>query len=241
MNPLLRQGPPRLANTNQTKAAFGIGIAVLACGCDQGKAAPSSGTAGRSEVVLSKDAPPAAPSASSALAAASASASASAPKVARRICETELSKPARALPRATFEGAAAPGMTSPDPKLEVGAGHWTWVNFFAAWCVPCREEIPRLKAWEQKLAASLRVRFISLDDDERQLGRFFTDQPANGLKQSLWLKPGASRDGFMQGLKLSESLPAHALVDPAGKVRCAFEGAIDESDFAQVEAIVSRR
>jgi thiol-disulfide isomerase/thioredoxin len=214
---------------------------ALAAGCDQNK--PPTPTVGsRSEVVLAGSGAPAAPSTPAPSASASAAASA-APKPPRRICETELARPGRPLPKAAFATAAGTGIALPEAKLEVGANRWTWINFYAAWCGPCKEEIPRLQKWEQKLAAALRVRFISLDDDERQLGKFLDDQPAGGVKSSLWLKTGATRDGFLEGLKLrsTPTLPAHALVDPQGKVRCAFEGAVEDADYGQVESIVARR
>ncbi|MFO0672479.1 MAG: hypothetical protein U0235_23200 [Polyangiaceae bacterium] len=95
---------------------------------------------------------------------------------------------------------------------------------------------------EARLPNALRVRFVSVDDDERQLGRFLGEQPATGVRAALWLKTGAGRDGFLTGLKLatSPSLPAHALIDPQGRVRCAFEGAVDDADFAQVDAMTRR-
>jgi thiol-disulfide isomerase/thioredoxin len=229
--------------------ACAIACAIASSACDEQKTAIPGAPAnagGRSEAVLAKDAPAQAPSSpSSALAAHGASApdAATTPKTPRRICEAELAKPtSHALPRVTFDVRAAAGATASEPRLETGGGLWTWVNFFAAWCGPCKEEIPRLRGWEQKLKTALRVRFISLDDDERQLGHFLDEQPAAGVRTALWLKPGGARDGFLAGLKLppSPSLPAHALLDPQGHVRCAFEGAIDEADFAQVESIVAR-
>lgn len=222
------------------------GVALGACNDDKPAKPP---TAGRSEVVLAKDAPsqPSAGAANASAAASTASSqaapAASARKPPRRICETEMARPGRALAKGLFDPAAAPGVPTPEASLDTGGGRWTWINFFAAWCAPCKEEIPVLRAWEQKLAAGLRVRFISLDDDERQLGRFLGEQPAAGVRSALWLKPGNHRDSFLQGLKLpdSPSLPAHALVDPQGRVRCAFEGVISEADYPQVEAIVARR
>ena len=219
-------------------------LALLACNDDKVVNPPSGGRGGRSEVVLAKEGAPAVTTTAPTQNAHATSSAAS--KSPRRICEAELTKAARPLPaitKATFGAAGAPDAVAPEARLETGGGRWTWINFFAAWCGPCKEEIPRLRGWEQKLASSLRVKFVSLDDDERQLGKFLGDQPATGVRAALWLKPGPTRDGFLKGLKLAESpsLPAHALIDPQGQVRCAFEGAVDEGDFTQLESIVGRR
>ena len=227
----------RAVRSARRTAASALVLCAGALACDDGKA--PSPPQGRAEVVFasptSKTAPPVA---SSAVATAHAPAKAP-PKPPRKLCEAEWSKPGRALPKVAFDARAAAGATPPDTKLETG-GRFTWINFFAAWCGPCKEEIPRLRGWEQKLGASLRVRFISLDDDERQLERFFGDQPPLGLKGALWLKPGATRDTFLDGLRLARgtSLPAHALVDSRGLVRCAFEGAVDDADFAHISSLV---
>lgn len=211
-------------------------LALVAC--DGEKAAPTPPSGGRNEAVLTTASavpsvtPPPKPVASAS----------AAPRPPRHLCEAELQRPGRALPKTKFDVAAADGVTPPLAKLDTGAGHWTWISFFAAWCGPCKEEIPRLRAFEQRLASSLRVRFVSLDDDERQLARFLGEQPPAGVKSALWLKAGPNRDGFLSGLKLSASpsLPAHALVDPEGRLRCAFEGAIDDADFGEISAITRR-
>jgi thiol-disulfide isomerase/thioredoxin len=213
--------------------------ASLAAACNDNKPPPPSATA-RSEVVLAKDAP------SQAAPSASASAAPAAARVPRKLCDAEVTasaKSGRQVPKTGFDARSAPGTAAVDAKLDLGAGRWTWINFFAAWCGPCKEEIPRLRGWEQKLSNAMRVRFISLDDDERQLGKFLEQQPATGVKGSLWLKPGNNRDSFLEGLKLgsSPSLPAHALVDPQGHVRCSFQDAIDDADYAQIETIVAKR
>ena len=33
-------------------------------------------------------------------------------------------------------------------------GHWVFINYWAEWCAPCREEIPQLNALSDELAAS---------------------------------------------------------------------------------------
>ncbi len=101
--------------------------------------------------------------------------------------------------------------------------------------------MPRLRAFQQKLSSHLDVAFVSLDDDERQLDKFLTDQPAAGVRAALWLEP-KPRKAWLAALDAKDppDLPAHVLVDRAGKVRCIVEGAVAESDFPAVKAIVER-
>jgi thiol-disulfide isomerase/thioredoxin len=114
------------------------------------------------------------------------------------------------------------------------------VNFWAAWCGPCLEEIPRLKQWETQLSGSLRVVFVSLDDDPRQLGQFLQSQPIDGLRHTYWLTEGREREEWLTaaGLKGDPELPVHLLVDPNGRIRCTIRGAVDESDYADLAALV---
>lgn len=176
---------------------------------------------------------------------ASTSASAHAPTApARKLCEDELSQPARKLPKGSFTGVAATGEARPEGRLATDGDKWTWINFFAAWCGPCKEEMPRLRGFQQKLAGSLDVVFVSLDDDERQLKQFLDAQAQNasGVRSALWLQPGKARASWLGGLHLKESpdLPAHVLVDRSGKVRCIAGGAVEDADFATIAAIVKR-
>ena len=114
------------------------------------------------------------------------------------------------------------------------------VQFWAAWCKPCIEEIPRLLSWQTRLGGALRVSFLSLDDDERQLRRMLEEQPAGGMRASHWLPEGHGRDAWLTalGLKTEPTLPVQVLVNPRGEVHCIIEGAIEERDFERVAAIV---
>jgi thiol-disulfide isomerase/thioredoxin len=165
-----------------------------------------------------------------------------APKAPRALCGAELEREGKALPKKPISRSAAAGLAEPPPDLTVGGGKWTWVNFWAAWCVPCREEIPRLKAWEERLGARLRVEFVSIDDDQRQLEQFLNGQPAGGLRSSFWLKEGKEREDWLLAAAVDPDpeLPLHLLVDARGKVRCKVQGAVEDADFAAVQAIVAR-
>ncbi|MEZ4219673.1 MAG: TlpA disulfide reductase family protein [Polyangiaceae bacterium] len=211
--------------------------ALLLCaglGCDdKGKDVPVA-TRSRSQVVTaSAQSPSATPTASTSTVAA---------KPRRALCGGQLEPTGRALPEVELERRAAAGSTLPPAALQ-GPG-WVWVNFWAAWCAPCKEEIPRLKGWEAKLRSGgqqFRVAFVSLDDDERQLRDMLESQPKQGVKASLWLKEGAARGEFLKGAGVGEDpeLPAHLLLDASGKIRCAFSGAVEDADFPQLQRLIA--
>ncbi|HSN96845.1 MAG TPA: TlpA disulfide reductase family protein, partial [Candidatus Nanopelagicales bacterium] len=127
-----------------------------------------------------------------------------------------------------------------------GVGKWVWLNFWAAWCKPCKEEMPRLLGWQQKLRSSgvlIDLVFVSLDDDERQLDRFLQDQPGHGVRASYWLPDGPGRTGWLTGLGLKETpdLPVHAIVAPSGQVTCTIAGAVEDSDYPGIAAFLGAR
>ncbi|HTM46583.1 MAG TPA: TlpA disulfide reductase family protein [Polyangiaceae bacterium] len=137
------------------------------------------------------------------------------------------------------------GVASLPEHIPNGNGQWSWVNLWAAWCVPCKQEIPVLLSWEQKLRAASKpfhVYFVSLDDDERQLLNFLHAQPATGLTSAYWLREGHERVDWLKALHVDPDtqLPGHFLVDPQGTVRCFISGAIEEDDFPKLQALMSR-
>jgi len=166
-----------------------------------------------------------------------------APKKPRSLCAGKLPEAGKALPKKHVSRAAAKGNSELPESLVIGGGKWTWINFWAAWCAPCKEEIPRLLGFEQKLQASgaFRISFVSLDDDERQLHDFLDGQPSAGLHASYWLKEGNEREDWLKsaGQNPDAPLPFHLLVDPKGKIRCAIQGAVEDGDFAEISGIVS--
>jgi thiol-disulfide isomerase/thioredoxin len=223
-------------------AIVGLGaVALAASGCDDkpSKIAPDPTPGARHEAVTSTVAAVQAPPP------ASTAAHPVAPKAPRKICEAPPLAAGRSLPGGNMAHLEAQGTPAIADKIPTG-GRWTWVNLWAAWCGPCKEEIPRLKAWETKLAQAgtpINLAFLSLDDDDRQARRFLDSQPPGGLKASWWLQEGKGRTAWLEGLRMKSDiqLPVQILVDPAGVIRCVVDGAIDDSDFPQVQAIVAKR
>jgi thiol-disulfide isomerase/thioredoxin len=120
-----------------------------------------------------------------------------------------------------------------------------WINFWAAWCGPCKEEIPRLLGWRDRLAkagAPMDLVLVSLDDDERQLDLFLEAQPADGLRTTLWLPEGSGRTTWLKSLRIrpDAELPEHVLVDPTRRVRCFIEGAVEDGDYPEIAALMAK-
>jgi thiol-disulfide isomerase/thioredoxin len=222
-----------------------LSIALLALGaaaCDSpGDKKPVSAPLERSQIVEAKAGDrPAGPSKPTELTPAAASAP---PKAPRALCAGQMASPGRAAPKKPLSQSVAGGEAALPEALPLGGGY-TWVNFWAAWCAPCKEEIPRLLRFQQELAKTspgFKLAFVSLDDDERQLTAFLAGQAASGLRRSWWLKEGKEREEWLKagGLESDPELPFHLLFDPKGKLRCVVKGAVEDSDLASLKALVS--
>ncbi|HEY5960782.1 MAG TPA: TlpA disulfide reductase family protein [Polyangiaceae bacterium] len=231
-----------------TKPIFALSalFAVLAASaCDEHKTPPVTVTRERSQAVMGTSPAPDTQTLTSV--------APDAPKVVgeklggmkppRRLCGGALSSKGSELSGEPMARRAAEGERDLPEKLTFST-QYTWINFWAAWCVPCKEEIPRLLDWEKRLTAAgigFKVLFVSLDDDERQLTAFLGKQPPNGLRRSYWLDDGAPRTDWLAkvGMKPDMELPAHLLVDASAKVRCKIQGAIEDSDYAQLLGLLN--
>lgn len=232
---------PSSGGRGATHATLGAALfaalfaAPFVVGCD---AAPTAGpeppsASGRSVVVTAKQA-------SSAATPTGMTTSTAAPKAPKKLCEKRLDRAPPA--NKGLKGRAAAGKSAPGEPA-YGVGKWTWINLWAAWCGPCKEELPRLFAWQKKLkdeGISLDLVFVSLDDDERQLDRFLEQQPAGGLKASHWLPEGDGRASWLRDLGVRETpeLPVQALVAPSGKLECLVQGAVEDADYATILAFL---
>ena len=121
------------------------------------------------------------------------------------------------------------GLDGAPHTLDELHGHPAVVNFWATWCGPCREEMPRL----QKLAdryAGQNVRFvaISLDATATQ-GKIGATVAKRGLRIPVWT--GAD-DQTLNTLALGELVPATLILDAQGRAIGKIEGEAQEKDIA---------
>ncbi len=132
-------------------------------------------------------------------------------------------------------GQAAPPITLPDlagtaqPRAELD-GRVLVVNFWASWCAPCLDELPRLDALHTRLdPLGASVLAINLD---RQAG------PGGGVARRLGLGLPVLHDarGETAAAWSPAALPTTYLLDRAGVVRGVWSRALEVADIAAIEA-----
>lgn len=133
--------------------------------------------------------------------------------------------------------ALAAGSTAPAPSTG-----WRWVNVWATWCKPCIEEMPRLRAWREKLAAAgkpFELAFISIDETDEEIAEFRKLHP--DTPPSTRFAQMAESGAWMRSLGLTGDppIPVHFLVDGKNRVRCARAGGVREKDYAVIEQLLS--
>jgi cytochrome c biogenesis protein CcmG/thiol:disulfide interchange protein DsbE len=99
-------------------------------------------------------------------------------------------------------------------------GRWVLVNFWASWCVPCREEAPALEDFQRAHGGH---GFTVLGIDTRDLsgdGRAFVRRYRLTYPQ---LRDGDGQRAHDFG---TTGVPENFLVDPGGKLRLARRGPV---------------
>jgi cytochrome c biogenesis protein CcmG/thiol:disulfide interchange protein DsbE len=130
-------------------------------------------------------------------------------------------------------GDAVP--VEPLPRLEGGGaesladyrGRWVLVNFWASWCLPCREEAPALERFQREHGGP---GFTVLGIDSRDLssdGLGFVEEYGLSYPQ---LRDG---DGDAADEYGTTGVPENFLIDPRGKVRVLVRGPITEEQLRE--------
>jgi thiol-disulfide isomerase/thioredoxin len=142
-----------------------------------------------------------------------------------------------------YRPAEAPSFHWPEtvePAL-AKVDRWRWINVWATWCKPCVEELPRLATWQPRLAsagADVALVLVSADESDDEVAAFRADHPKTPASNRLADPDGMAAWIEELGVK-GATLPVHIFVDPANRVRCVRASAVEETDFAAVEALLT--
>ena len=129
--------------------------------------------------------------------------------VVRRVIDDPRAAPIIGQPAPDFEWNAASGQTE---TLATYRGKTVILNFWATWCVPCREEMPAL---ERAAAADPSVVILALDlmEDGARARGFF-----DSLRLT-HLQPVLDLDGAVARRYVALTLPTTFFIGPDGTVR----------------------
>ncbi len=112
-------------------------------------------------------------------------------------------------------------------RLSDQRGKVVLLNFWAAWCAPCREEMPAFSKWQDEFRAEgFQVIGVSMDDDAAEAKDFLNAHPVS-YPIVIGDAELAEHLGGVLGLPLSY------LIDAQGRVVARYEG---ETDLPKMEA-----
>lgn len=106
-------------------------------------------------------------------------------------------------------------------------GKLVLLNFWASWCGPCLEEMPRLSAWQRRYGAvGLQIIGVSMDDAAAPAKRLLVRRPVAYPVVLGDAKLGETYGGVL-------GLPLTFLIDRRGHIVARYRG---DADLAKMEA-----
>jgi peroxiredoxin len=130
--------------------------------------------------------------------------------------------------------AVAPALTVADlngKRIETSAyaGKVVLVNFWAAWCTPCADEVPKIMSLQERYGArGFQVIGFSMDDTDTALRKFYAK-----YKMNYPVVAGSARIAESYGGILG--LPTTLLISRDGHIAAKYSGL---TDFNQIEGEV---
>jgi len=127
-------------------------------------------------------------------------------------------------------------------SLAAARGQVVFVNFWATWCPPCRDEMPSMAALGQDLASRYPGQFkmiaVTVDEDLAEVRSYFAAPPFGGPPAAMAIAHDADQKvtrayyaqarGFVPDIKFPETY----IVDKAGRLVAYVVGPRDWSDPA---------
>ncbi|MDZ7774048.1 MAG: TlpA disulfide reductase family protein [Balneolaceae bacterium] len=114
----------------------------------------------------------------------------------------------------TLESFTLPDTTGTPVELQayIEAHELTWVNFWATWCGPCRQEMPLMaKLYEEHSADGFGIVAISVSEEPQTVKTYLNQNP---VPFTILL----DEDGSVSQRYRVQALPTSFLVDSTGQV-----------------------
>lgn len=97
--------------------------------------------------------------------------------------------------------------------IDKSRGHWVFVHFWAAWCGPCRREMPKIQAiYPEFKNSDLEIVLVNTAESEDTVFSFIGIVAPD-------MSPLMDTDGLVTELWQPRGLPATFFVDPEGKLQ----------------------
>jgi thiol-disulfide isomerase/thioredoxin len=124
-------------------------------------------------------------------------------------------------------GALAPDFTLVDAltgesvSLASLKGKPVWINFWATWCPPCRQEMPQMQQFYEKYhAQGLAIVGVNVQESDSQVQQYVKE---GAYTWTFVLDPeGTTTDRYLIG-----GLPSHFFIDAEGVVQAVHMGGLE--------------
>jgi thiol-disulfide isomerase/thioredoxin len=100
-------------------------------------------------------------------------------------------------------------------RLADQRGRLVFLDFWASWCAPCKQELPLVEAFARSHPAS-EVVAVNVGEPRSVVAAFVRRHPIRNVV----LDPGATSQGYFQ----IEGFPTVVVVGPEGKIRATWAG-----------------
>jgi thiol-disulfide isomerase/thioredoxin len=153
--------------------------------------------------------------------------------VDKRVTMIQLQMDAVVEPTPVFNRSApdfilAKGDSGESFKLSDQKGKWVFINFWATWCPPCRDEMPSMEMLNRRFKDDMLMVAVSVDEDWNEVNRFFGETPPTFTV--LWDKRKAT--SLRYGTR---KFPETYLVSPEGKIAAKYIGPRDWYNVGSVD------